>query len=278
VNQQLLLTARQAGMAEVASSVLHNVGNVLNSVSVSSAIVAEKIDGSKLSELKNLSDLIRENKGNFSHFVKNDPRGIHIPDFIEFLSAYWQSEQSLLENEIKMIIKNVDHIKNIIASQQDFSRLAGFVQAISIQNTLEEAILISGIDNEKYFIHVKKDYALLKPVLLDKVKLLQILVNLIQNAKESLLDSNSINKEISFKIFIHNNYVHIEIADTGIGIPKENLIKIFTYGFTTKKEGHGFGIHMCAVSAKEMGGELKVESEGVEKGAKFIVILPYRQI
>ncbi|MBT5707447.1 MAG: ATP-binding protein [Verrucomicrobia bacterium] len=68
--------------------------------------------------------------------------------------------------------------------------------------------------------------------------------------------------------------VRISVIDTGVGIPKENLTKIFAFGFTTRKEGHGFGLHSSALAAKEMGGELTGESDGMEKGAAFHLDLP----
>lgn len=276
LNQQLLLTARQAGMAEVAASVLHNVGNVLNSINVSSTLLAEKINKSKLTGLTDLSKLVNEHKDNLSTFIKDDPRGAHLPDFINSLSDYWQIEQDVLSKELHTLVKNVEHVRSIIATQQDLSRVSDSEQVVSIENVLEESILISGIDNKKYSIRIEKQYERLRPVLIDKVKTLQILVNLIQNAKDSFSDFTRIDKSIIFKINKNNTHFFIHIADNGIGIPRENLTRIFGYGFTTKKDGHGFGLHTSAISAKEMGGTLKAHSEGSGKGAIFILELPYR--
>lgn len=276
LNQQLLLTARQAGMAEVAASVLHNVGNVLNSVTVSSATLLERIDKSKLVLLSDLNQLLDEHKDQLDVFIKKDPRGKELPNFIGSLSAYWETEKKELDNELKTLTKNIEHIKNIIASQQDLSRVSEFEQVISIENVLEEAILITGIDNPKYAIQITKNYQKLKPVLVDKVKLLQILVNLFQNAKEAFSSSEKQNKFIQINLSHNNASFYIKIIDNGIGISKENLTKIFGYGFTTKESGHGFGLHTSAISAKEMGGLLKAASEGPEKGAIFTLELPYK--
>ncbi|TAK71935.1 MAG: GHKL domain-containing protein [Gammaproteobacteria bacterium] len=275
LNQQLLLTARQAGMAEVAASVLHNVGNVLNSINVSSMLLTEKISQSKLSSLMELNRLLKEYENNLSGFIK-DERGAHFPDFIESLTQYWQKEQNTLLSELQILIKNVDHVKNIIATQQDLSRVTEFEQVIAISNALEEALLISGVDNPKYSIHLRKEYERLKPVLIDKVKLLQVLVNLIQNAKDSFEETENYNKTITIKTYSQNTRLFIQVSDNGSGIPPENLVRIFAYGFTTKKSGHGFGLHTSAILAKEMGGSLTVSSEGTGKGATFTLELPYK--
>lgn len=274
LNQQLLITAKQAGMAEVAASVLHNVGNVLNSINVSSTLVAEKVKNSKLSSLIELKKLLAKHNNNVNDLINNDPNGQHLSKLLTDLAEYWENEQILLTNETQTLIKNVDHVKSIIASQQDLSRIGEFQQMVLIENIMDEAILITGIENSKQGIQVIKNFNKLKPVMIDKVKLLQILVNLIQNAKDAVTGSSNANKKITFKIKSNASHFIIEIEDNGIGIAKENLTRIFAYGFTTKEHGHGFGLHTCAVSAKEMGGSLQVTSAGLNKGATFILELP----
>ena len=243
LNQQLLLTARQAGMAEVAASVLHNVGNVLNSVNASSTVICEKINNSKLASLENLSALLNEHKNDLDKFLKEDARGAEIVDYIQLLSSYWIDERKILISELNSMTKNIQHIRSIIATQQDLSRVSEFEQVISIENVIEESILISGIDNEqKVPVNIEKNYEHIKPVLIDKVKLLQILVNLMRNAKESVNASANNKKLIKLQIKSNASHFYISISDNGIGIANENLIRIFGYGFTTKKQGHGFGL------------------------------------
>ncbi len=274
LNQQLLITARQAGMAEVASSVLHNVGNVLNSINVTSNLLQEKITQSKLSGLADVKSMIDSNLNNFGNFIQNDPQGKHLPKYISSLADYWHTEQAILEDEIKSLNKNVQHIRNIIATQQDMSRITEFEQIIAIDNLIEEAILISGVDNEKHAITIIKNFNHVKPIVIDKVKLLQILVNLLQNAKDALKGTSNPNKTLTLTIKDDIAFYYLHITDNGSGIHSENLSKIFAYGFTTKKHGHGFGLHMSAISARELGGSLHAESEGPGKGATFILKLP----
>lgn len=278
VNQQLLLTARQAGMAEVAASVLHNVGNVLNSVNVSASIIDEKINQAKISEISQLSKMLDEHKNDLDTFITKDPIGADIPLYLNKLSAYWQKEREIIANETKNLILHIDHIKKIISTQQDLSKIASSEQVVSIQNVLEESLLISGIEINNYGIQFERNYAKLKPVLVDKVKLLQILVNLVQNAKESLQASGNPQKILQLTIDQTSTNFCIRITDNGVGISHENLTKIFMYGFTTKTEGHGFGLHTSAISAKEMGGTLKAQSPGLGKGATFSLCLPYKKI
>jgi NO-binding membrane sensor protein with MHYT domain len=275
-NQKMLATARQAGMAEVAASVLHNVGNVLNSVNVSAVMVGEQIAKSKLSQLTLLSHLLNEHANDLHQFISEDPRGSQLPAFIKGLSDYWIVQQDTLNEEINLLIKNIEHIKNIISMQQNLSKVKKMNEVVSIEKTLEEALFITGIETNHPDVIIERKFRSLHPIIIDKVKLLQILVNLLHNAKEALIESNNHPKKIKLKItFNGKDKCSILIEDNGIGIPSKNLTYIFSYGFTTKKEGHGFGLHSCALAAKEMGGTIIANSEGLGKGAQFELELPY---
>ena len=107
--------------------------------------------------------------------------------------------------------------------------------------------------------------------------MLQILVNLIRNAKYALDDRGHSDKRMTLRIGLNgNNTVKIAVIDNGIGIPAEHLTRIFEHGFTTRKEGHGFGLHNGALAAKDLGGSLTAHSDGPGKGAMFTLELPLR--
>lgn len=274
LNQQALITARKAGMAEVATNVLHNIGNVLNSINVSSNVLAENINTSKLSYLTDLKRMLAENNNDIEYLIKHDPRSKHLASLLISLADYWEGEKLILNNETTILTKNVEHIKNIISTQQDMSRTETLLLPVSLKQILNEAILITGIDDPKYQIKMYKHFDKDVNLIIDKVKLLQILINLIQNAKDALLLHHADLKTISFTIKDEKEFCRIEIRDNGVGIPTNHLTKIFAYGFTTKESGHGFGLHSAAVSAIEMGGSLIAESDGKGLGATFILKLP----
>jgi len=277
LNHQVVKFARQAGMAEVASSVLHNVGNVLNSVNVSAAIIAEHLAKSKLTGLVDLSQLLDEHQQNLSAFIATDPKGSHLPSYVKMLADYWKKERVLVNNEMIKLTNSIQHIKEIIAMQQTLSGTSKMEEIFAIETILEESLVIVNIDSSKHNILIKKQYETLKPMLLDKTKLMQVLINLIRNAKDSLLESAVQDKWLLIKIGIQDEKnIYIQFTDNGIGIAKENLTKIFSHGFTTKKAGHGFGLHSSALAVGEMGGSLQAISEGISKGATFIVTLPYQ--
>lgn len=276
LNQQNFERARQLGMAEISASVLHNVGNVLNSVNVSAHVLSEKMNNSKLANLEKLDQLLMDNKDDISTFLTQDERGKKIPEFISKLSTYWQQEKELISSEVNSVLKNILLIKSIISTQQKLNKSQSEETILDINELMDEALLITGLDLKKE-IQIKKKYSKVPPTLVDKIKLLPILVNLFRNAKEALLESKNENKWIEIKTTLSpKNRVVIEVSDNGIGILKKNLEKIFYYGFTTKESGHGFGLHSSALSTSDLGGEINVKSEGYEKGATFILDLPFK--
>ncbi len=276
LNLQQYEQARQLGMAEISASVLHNVGNVLNSVNVSANTIAEKIVSSQSNNLDKLANLLNEHKTDLSAFLTTDPRGMKVLDYINNLAKYQQNEQQKLSDEIKIVIKHISTIRDIISTQQTLSKTAEMENIVLINDVLDEAMLVSGLDLKKD-IKIEKNYKKMSSCLVDKVKLLQVLVNLLCNAKDALHQSSQDNKTISISTSLENNTILIEVRDNGIGIEPSTMNKIFYYGYTTKESGHGFGLHTSALVMHELGGDIQVKSEGLGKGAVFTLSLPFKQ-
>lgn len=279
LNGQLVLAARRAGMADIATSVLHNIGNVLNSVNTSVAMVTEKVIQTKITNFPKLVNLLEEHKDNLGDFFDNDVKGQQALKYFPMLSEAWVQDQKYLIEELAALDKNTQHIRNIIAKQQSLSVSIGLTEEIKIDNLLDDALALNKTVYERANIEVIREFMPLRRVMIDRVMLLQILVNLIKNAVDSLLESKNEPKKIILKTeTAAGNFFTLQIIDNGLGILPENIPKIFSHGFTTKRDGHGFGLHASIISAQEMGGDLNVESEGLEKGAIFTLTLPYRPI
>lgn len=276
ISQQKWEQARELGMAEISASVLHNVGNVLNSVNVSIDALNETITNSPLSSLNNIAELLNDHQHNLGEFVTNDERGKHTLEFINELTAAYNEEKQILTTELADLNKNIMFITDIISTQQTLSKRNVLDQLVRINDLLDEALVIAGFDFSND-ITVEKDYGSINPFLIDKTKILQVLVNLLKNAKDAVLESSNAEKRITITTELKNkSSVSIQIADNGIGIASANLNKIFNFGFTTKEEGHGFGLHTSALSIHELGGSIQAQSQGLDKGTSFIIELPYQ--
>ncbi len=276
-HQKLLKASRQAGMAEIATGVLHNVGNVLNSVNVSASIMAEKLQQSKASDLEKLAALLTSRDGAIPEYFARDPDGRKIPEYIGKLGQHLVARDGEICLEIEQLHQNIKHINKIVAMQQGYAKMSGALEILPLAEIVDDALSMNLDAFHRHGITVERDFSPLPAVPVDRHKTLQILINLFRNAKHALVDSGRPHKALRISIFVDQDRACIAIADNGIGIPRENMDRIFRHGFTTRESGHGFGLHSCANAAAEMGGTLGVESSGTGHGATFTLKLPLVQ-
>ncbi len=273
--QRLLETSRLAGMAEVATGVLHNVGNVLNSVNVSAGLVVEKLRRSKVSKLGKAAALLTSRNGDLATYLTSDPNGQKLPGYLAKLGEFFVAENIELLREVDQLGRNIEHIKEVVAMQQSYAKVSGVLEDLPVDRLVEDAIAMNIGAFERHGVVVQKQFSPVPLIRVDRHKVLQILINLIRNAKYALDDVQRIDKRITISITpASEGKVRIVVADNGIGIPPENLDRIFSHGFTTRTDGHGFGLHSGALAAHSMGGSLSVASLGVRRGATFTLELP----
>jgi len=272
LHSKLILAARRAGMADIASGVLHNIGNILNSVETSVSMAREKTEKSKASSLGNALTLLKDNT---QEVGLKEAKGKKIIEYLTLLSQAWTDENQYMLSEIENLTKNIGHIQNVVMMQQSLSSTMVITEEIELTDVIEDALVLNKIIYEHVKIEIIREYLLKEKVKVDRVKLLHILVNLIKNSIDSLLQSPNEPKilKIHTEKFDMDHFT-IAIADNGMGILADNITKIFAYGFTTKKNGHGFGLHTSATFAQEMMGSLTVLSEGENSGAIFTITLP----
>lgn len=274
-HEQLVVAAREAGMAEVAIGVLHNVGNVLNSVNVSSSLVVDRLRELKSERLSKVVVLLRQNESDLGAFLSSDPKGKQIVSYLETLANHLASEQAGALTELESLSKNIEHIKDIVAVQQNYATHVGLTEPVQVINLVEDALRMNATTLERHEVRTVRQYDAHPPVIMaDRHKIIQILVNLIRNAKQACDESGRPDKKLTIRVYNGDGTVKISTSDNGVGIPSENLSRIFNHGFTTRKDGHGFGLHNAALAAKEMGGELRVSSPGPGQGAMFTLELP----
>jgi PAS domain S-box-containing protein len=273
--RELIDASRMAGMAEVATGVLHNVGNVLNSLNVSTAVITNGLRQSKTDSLSKVGGMIRENRANLAEYFSEDPKGKLVPDFIDSLSHHFSETRTRLLHESESLQRNVDHIKEIVAMQQTYATAIGVIEPMDPAVLMEDSLRMNTSALQRHSIRVVRDFNAVPAVLADRGKALQILVNLISNAKYAAEKGAQPEKIVTLRIAAgETGRVQLSVTDNGEGIPAENLGRIFNHGFTTKANGHGFGLHCSANAAREMKGSLTVHSDGPGTGATFVLDLP----
>lgn len=275
LNERLVISSREAGMAEIATGVLHNVGNVLNSVNVSATLVSDKIRKSKVVNLAKVTELMREHTDDLGTFITENEKGKKLPAYLDKLAGHLATEHGSMMAELEELTKNIEHIKKIVSTQQSHAGGYGVVETVSVSEVIEDALTVNATSFGRYGIEMVHNYADLPSVTLDKQKLLQLMVNLVRNAKHAVLDNGIDVKRLTLRTSrCGDERLCIEVIDNGVGISEENLTRIFSHGFTMKPDGHGFGLHSAVLAAKDMHGSLAVHSDGPGLGATFTLELP----
>jgi predicted ATPase/GAF domain-containing protein/tRNA A-37 threonylcarbamoyl transferase component Bud32 len=273
--KKLLDSAHSSGMAEIATGVLHNIGNILNSVNISSQVILETVETSKIDGLLKANQMLNDNLENVNDFINNDPKGKKLLPYYISVGDMIKKEHKKLSHEVKGLSGKISLMKDVIATQQGYAKTEFFDEQINLINIVEDALSLQLQSLIRHGVTVSKNYNEVPDIFVQKSKLINVLMNLIKNAKEAVDNNAEGNKIITIEINqSDSNTVNIKMSDNGVGIPKENLNKIFTHGFTTKKSGHGFGLHTCANSMTEMGGKLSVKSDEPGKGATFKLTFP----
>ena len=275
LHMRLVAASRQAGMAEVATSVLHNVGNVLNSVNVSITLVKDRLVKSRIAALAKAASLLQEHGDDLPAFLGSDERGKRMPAYLEKLGGSLEQERRSILDELGSVTRDIDHIKHVVQSQQSYARIAvDFREPVDLEELMEDAIRISSSAIADGSVDLVREYQATSRVNIDRHKMVHILVNLINNAKQAVAGMGP-GRRIRLCIAPSGvTSVRLAVIDDGVGISSENLPCIFNHGFTTKPDGHGFGLHGAALTAREMGGELTADSDGVGRGARFSLVLP----
>jgi NO-binding membrane sensor protein with MHYT domain/signal transduction histidine kinase len=272
LQMQLREVSRHAGMAEVATGVLHSVGNLLNSLGVSTALVLTGLRDSRVGNVTRIAKLLNDNTQRLGVFLDSDPRGREIPTYLSQLGEHLGGENRALYAEMQAIATHVEHIGKIVAAQQTYARRGGVTEEVDVAELVDNAIALNFAGTSD--VIVQRDYQPIPHLALDRHKLIQILGNLLSNARHALRDLKQGKRVLTVRLRPSAQSLSIEIEDTGVGIAADVLTRLFAFGFTTKKDGHGFGLHASANLAKELGGEINAHSDGPGRGARFSLSLP----
>ena len=273
-HKQLLDASRLAGMAEVATNVLHNVGNVLNSVNVSVARVGALLRQSKAVGLAKVAALLEAHSADLATFIATDERGRRLPAYLAQLAERLGADQRGVLDELAGLQSHIEHIKETVVMQQSYAKLCGVTETVAVATLVADCLRMNTGALTRHGVAVRQEIAEVAPITVDKHKVLQILVNLVRNAKYACDESPRTDRLVVIRVEDAGPMVRISVVDNGVGISAEDMARLFSHGFTTRKSGHGFGLHSAALAARELGGALTAHSDGRGCGATFILELP----
>ena len=272
--KELVEKAHMAGMADIATGTLHNVGNILNSVRISVEAIGDELGRNPLRDLARANDLIRSHERDLGSFLLEDSRGAALMRYYLKIETPIRRMYETVNRDIHRIIDKVNDIGDVITAQQSYAGVGGLTESISIRDLVEDALTIHTIALDREGITIMRHYENLPSINVQKSKFMHVLFNVIKNAREAMEKTQPEKKVLTISIRRDGDHIRIAFTDTGCGILPENLKRIFSYGFTTKREGHGFGLHSSANYIKEMGGLMWAESKGEDLGSVFIIKIP----
>ncbi|MCP3868295.1 MAG: PAS domain S-box protein [Gammaproteobacteria bacterium] len=273
LHRKIVDVSRQAGMAEIASGVLHNVGNVMNSITVSASLAREKLGQFRLSGIQRMAEMLDENAGDLATYLAEDDRGSKLPAYLAAVHEQLNGDQKRIDQELALVDRGIQHIQEIVNTQQSYAGVnASVTESVSLEEVVDDSLRMNVSDRHE--IEIVKKFEDRPSVLADKHRLIQIVINLVRNAKQSVNEQGGVKKIVVRVQQVGRHKGRIEVEDNGSGIPPENIHRVFEYGFTTKHNGRGFGLHHSAITAKNMGGSLSCSSNGFGKGAVFVLDLP----
>jgi C4-dicarboxylate-specific signal transduction histidine kinase len=247
----------------------------MTSVNVLSSSIVDLVRNSKISSVTRLGELLSHHRRELDRFLHDDERGRKMPDYVGQLGAHLANEQSLLLQKVKVLNDNIHHINEIVAMQQDYAQVSGVLEKLRPQEVVEDALRMHGESLKRHGIKLVHDYEQIPAVTMDRHKVLQIIFNLLENAKYACVQGNPADKKISITLqSTAAGFVRLAVSDNGMGISAENLTRIFGQGFSTRKDGHGIGLHSSILAAQDMGGRLTAHSDGPGRGAIFTLEIP----
>ena len=275
LHEEMEVATQQLNMAQMATGALHNVKNVLNSLIVGTSMMGKILATSKIGKVSKVAQLLMENRSELGTFLSEGERGRFLPNFLASLAGSLEKEHDMIRQELHGLTKNLEHIKFSIQLQLASTRLSENSEFVSLNDLVEDALQVNASAINRLGVRIQRGGATMPPIPGNRHKVLQVIVNLISNALNALEDVSEGNRTLEIRLEMPDETkAAVTVIDSGIGISRENLDDIFNYGFTTRKAGHGFGLHSCLQLASEMGGNLSAHSDGMGRGASFTLTLP----
>ena len=278
LNRKLLERSRSVGMADVASTVLHNVGNVLNSLNISVDVAMRALKRVPVDDIAVIASLLQQHRHELVHYLSEDAQGKQIPAYLVMLAESVTQNQTLVERELIGLSRNVDHIRHVVNRQVYLARPERMMcEPVRFRELMEQALAIYRPALDRRGCEIVERYDKDLEGFCDRHQVLQILVNLVSNAQNAMDAVPNQSHRLTLHVGVAKDrpgFVRFEIIDTGVGIAGDHLPRLFTQRFTTRSDGHGIGLHSAALAAKSLGGTLQAKSDGLGRGATFVLDLP----
>lgn len=272
---EVIAAAHRAGMIEVATNVLHLIGDSIAKISIISEQMDRKISSEQVyDDLKDEVELLEQHKSDLYSWFKEKVQGVSVNRRLVDKVLAMPQHATGMRRYVREIRTHLNHMTKTVRAQQEYARVHGSISSVDIPETIADALRLRNKLLTDLEIEIHQEFSRLPSFKGLKSKLLRVLVSLIQNACEAVASMPAGQRRITIRTQTRDGHILIEISDSGVGIPVDSFKKIFAHGYSGKPGHNGFGLHSCANSVAEMGGRIMVDSDGLNSGATFILELP----
>jgi len=280
IAEEALMQAFAQGRLEIVETILHNIGNAINSVTVGINVLQENLVGNQLiNRFSALADMVKAHREDWVDFIKNDPKGQQVLPFMIALAADFTDQNERVIKTLERVGERVTHIIDIIRTQRSSNQSSMARKTIDLQQAIWSAVKLQqdSIDKRRIQVDVDCENAP-QEIQIQESQFQQMLVNLLKNSIEAideLIQSGGLNEtpRIEIKAYTNEDFLCLDVTDNGIGIEQKNSRLIFNAGYTTKDSGTGLGLHSSANFVIGSGGQIRALSEGIGKGATMRIMM-----
>lgn len=275
--RQLVDRSFDAGVAENASGVLHNVGNAMTPLGVQIVSVQQSLRAAPAEDI----DLVL---AELDRGAEVDDRRPELQEFLRLTSRDLAHCVTDARRELDMVFGHLQCIQQILGEQTGRTRAGKVTENVHLPDLiLQSATLVPPELRERTEIQIDESVHAIGSLCGARTTLQQVFQNLIVNAGEAIRDARR--ERGVLRVTARScpsqggETLHLVFADDGIGIAEADLAHVFERGFSTKSEAtnSGIGLHWCANAINALGGSIRVESEGRNRGASLHVELPLQR-
>ena len=280
IAEEALMQAFAQGRLEIVETILHNIGNAINSVTVGLNVLQENIVGNQLiHRFSALADMVKAHQEDWGDFIKNDPKGQQVLPFMIALASDFTNQNERLIKTLERVGERVTHIIDIIRTQRSSNQSSMTRKTINLQQAIWSAVKLQQDSIDKRAIQIDVDCENVpQEIKIQESQFQQMLVNLLKNSVEAideLVQSGGLNEapRIEIKAYTSEDFLYLDVTDNGIGIAQKDSKLIFTAGYTTKDSGTGLGLHSSANFVIGSGGKIYPLSDGIGKGTTMRIMM-----
>jgi len=264
----------EAGFAELARGVLHNLGNAMTPIAVRLATLYDRLRTAPAEDAEQAVAELQDG-------APDSQRRADLEEFLRLGSREMAATVRAAREDVAVITRQTTVIQTALAEQMRATRNEHVIEPVRLTELLAQSLeIVPDVCRQRLTIDSDETLRRLGVVRVARTVLRLILQNLIINAADAIRDAGKDKGTLRVSAEIvrdaERQQLHLQCRDDGVGIPAQNLERVFEMGFSTKspETNHGIGLHWCANAIGALGGRIWAASDGPGRGASLHLLVP----